>query len=511
MFLLFLAFVVLLSGFVAYAADNIARRVGRSHLRLFGLRPKTTALIVAVASGMGISFASVLAFGLLNGQALRNIAQADVLRDELRELRGTVTQTRAELDGVREQAADLTRARDAAIRARDQAAQQAAASARERDDAYLQADAAAARTRALQERVQELDARRAELARKAEQAETALSASQKELSASQKELETLGGQLRTLETARATLEARVREAQAREAAAQSETRAAQQEAQGAQQKAALFGAQLAELQARARQLSLQGQALAAERDRLRAERDKAQQDVRAEQARRDAIVRDNANLQRSLQSAQADRTRLATDVARATSELSATRTGDLVFEKGDLVHTQVVASVYNLPEALSGAQAKAAARGASGRPAATLSPAAMTRLQTKVRAMNYSAVVVFRSATNAVQGFPVELTAEAFPNRPLYRRDEVIRSGSLRLGSQDAMRGQLLELVTNTLLDLQERGVSPENILNGGLSPLETASFLGGLKGSGNLRVGVASRAEVRPGNDVDLYPVLLK
>ncbi|WP_027482126.1 DUF3084 domain-containing protein, partial [Deinococcus pimensis] len=114
MFLLFLGFVVFLSGVVAYSADTIARRVGRRHLRLFGLRPKTTALIVAVGAGMLISFVSVLAFGLANRQALRNIAQADRLRVELRDLkkefatlRSTVDDTRAALAEARTQVRTL--------------------------------------------------------------------------------------------------------------------------------------------------------------------------------------------------------------------------------------------------------------------------------------------------------------------------------------------------------------------------------------------------------------------
>ena len=70
----FLAFVVLLSGVVAYAADTIARKAGRKHIRWFGLRPKTTALVVAVLSGMGISAASLTAFLLLNKKFSLNTA-----------------------------------------------------------------------------------------------------------------------------------------------------------------------------------------------------------------------------------------------------------------------------------------------------------------------------------------------------------------------------------------------------------------------------------------------------
>ncbi len=123
MLLAFLAFVVLLAGFVAYAADNIARRAGRRHLRLFGLRPKTTALIVAVAAGMGISLASMLAFFALNRQAIRNIEQADLLRRELNTLKGDVKVVRSDLSKAQTER-DAANARAEEARAAGQRAAQ---------------------------------------------------------------------------------------------------------------------------------------------------------------------------------------------------------------------------------------------------------------------------------------------------------------------------------------------------------------------------------------------------
>ena len=94
---LFLPFVVILSGVVAYAADTIAKKAGRKHLRWFGLRPKTTALIVAVLSGMGISAASLAAFLVLNSSAINTIAQADQLRPQLEALRTEIVGVQADL------------------------------------------------------------------------------------------------------------------------------------------------------------------------------------------------------------------------------------------------------------------------------------------------------------------------------------------------------------------------------------------------------------------------------
>ncbi|MDL2345488.1 DUF3084 domain-containing protein, partial [Deinococcus sp. MIMF12] len=110
---LFLPFVVLLAGVVAYSADTIARKVGRKHLRLFGLRPKSTALLVAVLSGMGISAASLGAFLLLNRSAVNTIAQADQLRPQINALREEVEGVQAELGAAQRERDEARRAAEA--------------------------------------------------------------------------------------------------------------------------------------------------------------------------------------------------------------------------------------------------------------------------------------------------------------------------------------------------------------------------------------------------------------
>ena len=97
---IFLLFLLVLAGVIAYAGDVIGRRIGRKHYRLFGLRPKTTALIYAIGSGVLISLVSVLFFAALNQQALRNILEADSLRGEVRQLGKQVNPLRAEIKGT---------------------------------------------------------------------------------------------------------------------------------------------------------------------------------------------------------------------------------------------------------------------------------------------------------------------------------------------------------------------------------------------------------------------------
>uniref|UniRef100_UPI0011AF2415 DUF3084 domain-containing protein n=1 Tax=Deinococcus planocerae TaxID=1737569 RepID=UPI0011AF2415 len=184
---LFLPFVVILSGVVAYAADTIAKKVGRKHLRWFGLRPKSTALLVAVLSGMGISAASLAAFLLLNRNAVNTIAQADQLRPQ-------VTALREELQDVQGGAGGETRERGAGgSRGRLAASEEALTSSRER------ARALDARVEALGRQVADLDARAA-------QAETAATQAQARAQTAQERVGVLGGQVADLEASRQRVE-----------------------------------------------------------------------------------------------------------------------------------------------------------------------------------------------------------------------------------------------------------------------------------------------------------------
>lgn len=56
----FLAVVVLASGLIAYVADLLGRKLGKKRLTLGGLRPRHTAALMTVLSGMGISVLTIL-------------------------------------------------------------------------------------------------------------------------------------------------------------------------------------------------------------------------------------------------------------------------------------------------------------------------------------------------------------------------------------------------------------------------------------------------------------------
>jgi hypothetical protein len=58
--ILLVVLIVLVAGLIAYVGDRVGHQVGRRRMTLFGLRPKYTSTIVAVATGMMIAFVATV-------------------------------------------------------------------------------------------------------------------------------------------------------------------------------------------------------------------------------------------------------------------------------------------------------------------------------------------------------------------------------------------------------------------------------------------------------------------
>ncbi|MBI5811806.1 MAG: DUF3084 domain-containing protein, partial [Meiothermus silvanus] len=81
-FWLILALLVVVSALVAYTGDLVAKRVGKRHWRFFGLRPRTTATLVATLTGVLIALGAFATFMLLVEDARETILQAEQVRYE---------------------------------------------------------------------------------------------------------------------------------------------------------------------------------------------------------------------------------------------------------------------------------------------------------------------------------------------------------------------------------------------------------------------------------------------
>lgn len=59
----------LVGGLIAYIADVLGKRIGKAHIRLFGLRPRQNARIMTVMSGVIISVLSITVVALTSESA----------------------------------------------------------------------------------------------------------------------------------------------------------------------------------------------------------------------------------------------------------------------------------------------------------------------------------------------------------------------------------------------------------------------------------------------------------
>ncbi len=81
-----LLLLALLSGLVAYLGDRVAKWVGKRHWRVFHLRPRQTATLVAVVTGVVIGLMGFGLFLLVNRQARETILEAEAVRRQRDEL-----------------------------------------------------------------------------------------------------------------------------------------------------------------------------------------------------------------------------------------------------------------------------------------------------------------------------------------------------------------------------------------------------------------------------------------
>lgn len=107
-----LILLVLVAGLVAYVGDLVAKRVGKRHWRFLGLRPKATATLVAVATGVLIGLGAFGAFFLLVRDARETILQAEAVRQERDRLRNEVTRLESRAASIFSQYEQLKAERD---------------------------------------------------------------------------------------------------------------------------------------------------------------------------------------------------------------------------------------------------------------------------------------------------------------------------------------------------------------------------------------------------------------
>lgn len=98
---LLIVVLVAVSGVIAYVGDIVGRRMGRKRLSLFGLRPRHTAIVISVISGMLITVVTLAVAMALSENVRLGILRVGPLRAELRRLTKEVASGQQALEKTR--------------------------------------------------------------------------------------------------------------------------------------------------------------------------------------------------------------------------------------------------------------------------------------------------------------------------------------------------------------------------------------------------------------------------
>lgn len=88
--------VACLGGVIATVGDRIGMKVGKSRLSLFNLRPRQTATVVSVATGMVASFSTLMLMIALDDQLRKGLFQLDEIQADLATAQSDLESTQAE-------------------------------------------------------------------------------------------------------------------------------------------------------------------------------------------------------------------------------------------------------------------------------------------------------------------------------------------------------------------------------------------------------------------------------
>ena len=92
--------VACLGGVIATVGDRIGMKVGKSRLSLFNLRPRQTATVVSVATGMVASFSTLMLMIALDSQLRKGLFDLDEIQEDLALAQSDLEEAKAQKDEV---------------------------------------------------------------------------------------------------------------------------------------------------------------------------------------------------------------------------------------------------------------------------------------------------------------------------------------------------------------------------------------------------------------------------
>ncbi len=92
--------VIVVSGVVAYVGDIIGKRLGKKRVSLFGLRPRQTAVLIAVCTGWVITAGTILALAIASKSVREAVFTLGQLHQQIAQARGEATEAQNQRDAA---------------------------------------------------------------------------------------------------------------------------------------------------------------------------------------------------------------------------------------------------------------------------------------------------------------------------------------------------------------------------------------------------------------------------
>ena len=149
----------LMGGLIAYLGDKLGSKIGKKRLRLFGLRPHDTSVVMTILSGILVAALTITVLTITSKEVRTALFGMKKMRAEIASLTATRDQANKELSAQRAKIAELDQKITEATQTAEQARQQKAAAEAQMKDAQAQMQQAQADLGQLQARYSEASVR----------------------------------------------------------------------------------------------------------------------------------------------------------------------------------------------------------------------------------------------------------------------------------------------------------------------------------------------------------------
>lgn len=496
--------VAALGGLIAYAGDTVGRRIGKKHFRLFGLRPKTTGLLIAVLSGVAVALVTVGTVALLARNTLDNAIRAQEIRADLETAKQQLNLVNQEYKTAKH---DLQQASDAQKALEDQLASNRAQLTAKQQELSSAVDLFGR----LKTRADELEAQNKSSSIKLAERDAAL----KDIEAQRRDLSlkiiALGQKRDQLQNRIATLTAEKQDFEKRYEASQTRLTSTETRLTSSQTRLTATQTRLNKLEAQVRDFE--------------ASRSTLEGDI-------NELIQTKANLEKSNQDLQSQNTQLEKELSDIDQNLKETRTaltlatqGEFIYRRNELIVQAVLPEGSpdqvrsKLASVVRQASLIAESRGAArGKPLMLLPNNDLEPYVAQAVRNGGPDLVMVRATRNLTRGLQVPVTLELRSNRMLYLASQPIRTLEITLATDGSAKAsdvqdRLQSLLRDVRNDLRTKNVPVENINPPDVIPdEEVAEFADRLRAlSGSVVIGVAGRQDVLPSGPLRFYFFILR